>query len=319
MAELMTREGRGAARGHLRRAIQLVAAVSIAAIPGGCYYASPPGAGEGGAGAAADSGAAAESVDLPCEAANALTKCWGCHTSPPKNGAPMSLLSHEDLVAPSFIDPAVTTGERALVRMRDSTRPMPPSGHPAPSDEEIDQFASWVSAGMPEGTCGDAVAPPAEEEDPGPAPTTCTSGLYWPGDFEDGDWEVEEGNPNMNPGLPCRACHEEKNQDDMYFFMGTVYPTLHEEDRCFSEVPSGTRVEIIDAMGEVALSLSVRERGNFFSYSREAEVALPFTARIVLPDGRTRSMSTPQMTGDCNGCHTEQGANGAPGRIMLPD
>jgi hypothetical protein len=29
-------------------------------------------------------------------------------------------------------------------------------------------------------------------------------------------------------------------------------------------------------------------------------------------------MSTLQSSGDCNGCHTEQGKNGAPGRIFLP-
>ncbi|MGD0679831.1 MAG: hypothetical protein ABSC94_30975 [Polyangiaceae bacterium] len=35
-------------------------------------------------------------------------------------------------------------------------------------------------------------------------------------------------------------------------------------------------------------------------------------------NGKTAAMTTPQMTGDCNSCHTEQGANGAPGRIVLP-
>jgi predicted CXXCH cytochrome family protein len=25
-----------------------------------------------------------------------------------------------------------------------------------------------------------------------------------------------------------------------------------------------------------------------------------------------------QTTGDCNSCHTQSGANGAPGRILLP-
>jgi len=30
------------------------------------------------------------------------------------------------------------------------------------------------------------------------------------------------------------------------------------------------------------------------------------------------AMSALQTTGDCNGCHTEAGASGAPGRIQLP-
>lgn len=29
-------------------------------------------------------------------------------------------------------------------------------------------------------------------------------------------------------------------------------------------------------------------------------------------------MSTPQTSTDCNACHTEQGANGAQGRIVRP-
>jgi len=29
-------------------------------------------------------------------------------------------------------------------------------------------------------------------------------------------------------------------------------------------------------------------------------------------------MTAPQTSGDCNGCHTQTGANGAPGRITLP-
>jgi hypothetical protein len=64
--------------------------------------------------------------------------------------------------------------------------------------------------------------------------------------------------------------------------------------------------------------MAVRARGNFMSSSRNANVPLPFTARVVSPTGGITQMMTPQMTGDCNGCHTEQGANGAPGRILLP-
>jgi predicted CXXCH cytochrome family protein len=29
-------------------------------------------------------------------------------------------------------------------------------------------------------------------------------------------------------------------------------------------------------------------------------------------------MTTPQTNGDCNSCHTEQGTNGASGRIVWP-
>jgi len=41
------------------------------------------------------------------------------------------------------------------------------------------------------------------------------------------------------------------------------------------------------------------------------------TARVVRGD-QERVMLSPQMDGDCNSCHTENGANGAPGRIVAP-
>ena len=161
---------------------------------------------------------------------------------------------------------------------------------------------------MPAGSCEGVTPPPGTGE---PAPTVCTSGQKFPVQFDD-------GSPDMNPGLPCRACHLQREEEEARFFMGTVYPTLHEEDRCYSNVPAGTRVEIIDANGNVALTLPVRPRGNFMSTSLNAGIALPFTARVVSPTGGVTQMMTPQTTGDCNGCHTEQGANGAPGRILLP-
>jgi hypothetical protein len=34
--------------------------------------------------------------------------------------------------------------------------------------------------------------------------------------------------------------------------------------------------------------------------------------------GKTRAMVAPQTNGDCNSCHTENGANKAPGRVLLP-
>ena len=44
---------------------------------------------------------------------------------------------------------------------------------------------------------------------------------------------------------------------------------------------------------------------------------MPFTAKVTY-QGRERAMTAPQTSGDCNGCHTQAGANGAPGRITLP-
>ncbi len=286
----------------LSRASAILVSVGVT----GCYYGSDPGAAPGPGG---DGGAVA-STEFPCEVAKVLTSCWGCHTSPPRGGAPMSLTRLADVAASSSVQPATTIGARAVIRMRDTARPMPPAGSPRPSDAEIDAFAAWVDGGMPAGSC-EGIEPPGDGGPVEPAETVCSSGEKWP-------IEWDKGSPDMNPGLACRSCHLEEEEERAYFFMGTAFPTLHEQDRCESIVPPGTRVEIIDANGQVALTLGVRARGNFFSSSRNPQLPLPFTARVITPSGGISQMTTPQMTGDCNGCHTEQGANGAPGRILIP-
>ncbi|MBA3460931.1 MAG: hypothetical protein H0T46_13260 [Deltaproteobacteria bacterium] len=276
----------------------------------GCYYGSAPDVSGGGG---VDGQVA--STEFPCEVANVLTTCWGCHSNPPRGGAPIPLTKLADLRAVSGVAPAMSVAERAVIRMKDSARPMPPPGSPRPAPGGIDAFTAWVASGMPPGSC-DGVTPPGDGGPTGPFPTVCSSGQkYIP---QNGDDDDEDGSPDMNPGMPCRACHLANEPDEARFFMGTAYPTLHEQDRCFSTVAAGTRVEILDANGNVAVTMPVRARGNFFSMSRNANIALPFTARVVSPSGAFTQMTTPQMTGDCNSCHTEQGANGAPGRILLP-
>jgi hypothetical protein len=153
-----------------------------------------------------------------------------------------------------------------------------------------------------------------------PPGSTCASGLVYQGNA---------GRPTMNPGLACRSCHLGQNFDNQnpaglskpdkaFFFMGTAYASLREDDRCLSaNVPSGAKIEILDSSGAVKATLPINEAGNFFSDSTSAGFALPYRARIVA-NGKTLQMATPQMDGDCNTCHTDSGRNGAPGRITWP-
>ena len=67
------------------------------------------------------------------------------------------------------------------------------------------------------------------------------------------------------------------------------------------------------AIGKASERL-VNAAGNFY-YS--GTVALPYRAKVVRGTSE-RIMPIAQTSGDCNGCHTQNGANGAPGRIMLP-
>ena len=71
------------------------------------------------------------------------------------------------------------------------------------------------------------------------------------------------------------------------------------------------------ADGEV-LTLTVNESGNFmFDQLELGAVAFPIQAKVVR-GSEVRAMATPQMTGDCNSCHTAAGQKGAPGRILAP-
>jgi hypothetical protein len=133
----------------------------------------------------------------------------------------------------------------------------------------------------------------------------CTSGTTWA--------KGNHGSSNMNPGRTCLACHAMMNGPPLAF-AGTVYPTAHEPDLCDGASGSdGARVVITGADGNT-LTLTPGGSGNFDTGTK---VMLPFTAKVTY-QGRTRAMTAAQTSGDCNGCHTQSGANGAPGRIVLP-
>jgi hypothetical protein len=247
---------------------------------------------------------------LPCDVASLVSgKCAQCHRNPPTGGATITLLSRADFIATSTIDPSKTVAQRAVIRMSSSVSPMPPVGYPAATSAELSAFSNWVNANEPTGSCGAVDAGSPTDAGVGPFPTTCTSNAFWS--------QGDHGSSDMNPGLACKACHLTKSLFNDDQFMGTVFPSEHEKDLCDSRPPSGTVVEIVDSTGAVALTLTVSgTSGNFHSALLTA-VSMPYTARIVA-NGATVSMTTPQTSGDCNSCHTEQGANGAPGRIAWP-
>ena len=120
----------------------------------------------------------------------------------------------------------------------------------------------------------------------------------------------------MNPGEACQSCHQSRRRGPLAGFMGTVYPSAHEAPLCVvSSVPSGVSVEILDSTGAVRRSFPIAalSDGNF--YGGSVGSPSPYTARVVV-NGVVRSqMLTAQTSGDCNACHTAQGAQGAPGRI----
>jgi hypothetical protein len=99
-----------------------------------------------------------------------------------------------------------------------------------------------------------------------------------------------------------------------------VYDTGHDPDECngtagpaANKGSVATYVVITDASGK-ELQLSVNAVGNFHS---NAKVSWPISAKVVRGSA-TRVMQGTRMSGDCNSCHTASGANGAPGRIVVP-
>ena len=284
----------------------------VSGLPVGSCGVPDGGAGGGGGGTVAvyDGGTGA----LPCDVSAAVAaKCKNCHGAPLTGNAPFPLLNRADFLQISLVDPTRTRAQQSVLRIHNAANPMPPAGSPAVTAAEVSAFDAWVNAGTQAGPCSPL--------DAGPQPLTCASGQTWT--------LGTNGSESMEPGLACIACHRGQNFNGQnptglsklsraYSFMGTAFSAVHDKNLCRSPPPAGGKVEIIDKNGGVALTLLVTNPyGNFRSNALVNGVALPYTARITA-NGRTATMVTPQTNGDCNECHTEQGLQGAPGRIYWP-
>jgi len=244
---------------------------------------------------------------LPCNVqAVYQTHCTSCHATMPVSGAPMPLVTRADLMAPSFVSTTMTFAQRTVVRMQSTTSPMPPAPGTPVSTTEIQTVQSWITAGYPAGTCGTTGGADAGPPDPLGATPTCTSGTTWTGG--------NNGSAVMNPGRACIACHAGNGEAPQFAIAGTVYPTGHEPDLCNgANGTNGAHVVIVDAANHT-VTLTPNAAGNF-SYT--GTLATPYTAKVTY-QGRERIMPAAQTSGDCNSCHTQNGTNGAPGRITLP-
>jgi len=139
---------------------------------------------------------------------------------------------------------------------------------------------------------------------------TCSSEEIWT--------YSEKDSPLMTPGKSCVQCHLEVNDDHhapFYKFAGTVMKTLHEGDDC----RGATELDVIlTDVNDREWRLPVNSAGNFLLDPKN-EVALPYTARIVDAAGNERVAQHVIEDGDCNGCHTRDGDNGAAGRLTPPE
>ena len=147
-----------------------------------------------------------------------------------------------------------------------------------------------------------------------PVVSVCTSGTTWT--------NGNIGSPQMRPGDTCISCHKSSGGKSPQFLVaGTVYPTRHEPLNCNGL--ESVSVVITDANG-TETTLTSNAVGNFAcgptpsSGFTVCNPVFPISARILTMDGKTATMTDPQMTGDCNSCHTETGNSNAPGRISPP-
>lgn len=138
-----------------------------------------------------------------------------------------------------------------------------------------------------------------------PAEKVCVSDSWWTG----GD----EHSPRMHPGRNCIQCHE-NDHGPSFVVAGTVFSELNEPNDCNGR--SDIEVEIVDAEGEV-WSLTTNTAGNFYLSSFSADPVFPITA-VVRRGNKENVMVTPQDNGSCGSCHTADGRNGAPGRVVAP-
>jgi hypothetical protein len=137
----------------LSRSEPVLSAGSASALPAG---APAPSAAAGAAGMSA----AASIAALPCEVSNLLKQhCLLCHDKVTQFTAPMSLVTWNDLTAPSKTMPSVPVYQLALQRVQNATQPMPPQPMAALSAADIDVLKRWVSAGTPKGDGASCPAP----------------------------------------------------------------------------------------------------------------------------------------------------------------
>ncbi len=267
--------------------------------------------GSGPSGAGATGGTAPGSAGSFCEVSALLAaRCVSCHSDPLPRGVPMTLTAPADLTAPSSNDPARSVIDVSIERLRDPEAPMPPAPANPPTSAEADILEAWVQNGMPADCDSGTAGSGGVVGNPYDTPVTCTSDRYWT--------QGNEGSRSMRPGGECIDCHDNGPKDGPPFALaGTVYPSAHEPNDCDGANGTSTSAEVIviDANGKT-FTMAVNPVGNFY-YETEEPFAFPYRAKVV-SEGRERLMAGEQTTGDCNGCHTESGAEDAPGRIVLP-
>ncbi len=98
--------------------------------------------------------------NVPCDVAEILKRsCQGCHSDPPKFGAPMPIVDRGDILAApkgTAKGTVATVGESILQRIDSAAEPMPPPPELPLTDAEKAILTAYVQGGAPESAeaCG---------------------------------------------------------------------------------------------------------------------------------------------------------------------
>lgn len=130
--------------------------------------------GSAGASFAACSGATSSSdtLPLPCDVDDVLARrCRTCHTDPPQFGAPMPLMRHGDVTAPSRSDSSTPVYKQMGKRIHDDAHPMPQPPNARLSSADMATLDAWIAAGAPAGdtTCSSGAGDAGATNDDGGA------------------------------------------------------------------------------------------------------------------------------------------------------
>jgi hypothetical protein len=112
--------------------------------------------------------------------------CQECHAQKPLYGAPMALVSIDDLRAKAKTDASLTVLQSVAKRIHDTQRPMPPTSSKPLSDAARATLDGWIAAGGPEGastSCADVGAAPPDGATPSvPGRAISDDDAPWPED-----------------------------------------------------------------------------------------------------------------------------------------
>lgn len=122
----------------------------------------------------------------------------------------------------------------------------------------------------------------------------------------------DEFSAQHNQGKNCLECHS-------FTGGGTVFKGLHIADYDEKNAAQNHKIRLLLSSGNTITYSKGNGYGNY-KYSGDKNAIGNFTAQIIDSNGTVVNKSRPDSHNAnrlaCNRCHTQDGANGAPGRIV---